>query len=112
VAQLQKKAGDLADVTKEKYEELVERMATEFAEKKELALDAKDKLIKQLKAKWSDYEVDTLYRELKKSFKKLEDKSKSAYAELVEEAVGEYGKQKKLAGAVKEKMMSGGSGTM
>jgi hypothetical protein len=101
--ELQKKAGDLADVTKEKYEELVERMATEFAEKKELALDAKDKLIKQLKAKWSDYEVDTLYRELKKSFKKLEDKSKSAYAELVEEAVGEYGKQKKLAGAVKEK---------
>jgi ribosomal protein L16 Arg81 hydroxylase len=103
--ELQKKAGDLAEMSKDTYEELVERISEEYAEKKELAHDAKEKLIKQLKAKWNDYQVDTLYRELKKSYKRLEDKSKTSYTELVEEVVKEYGKNKKLTSAVKEKIV-------
>lgn len=103
--ELTKKAMDLAEMSREKYEELAERLAEEYAEKKELALSAKKDLVKKLKAKWADYQVDALYRELKKSFKRVGDKSKEAYTELVEEVVNEYGKQKKLAGAMKDKMM-------
>lgn len=103
--ELQKKAGDLAEMSKEKYEEVAERIGEEYAKKKELALAAKKDLIKKLKAKWADYQVDALYRELKKSFKRVGDKSKEAYGELVEEVMSEYGKQKKLAGAVRDKMM-------
>lgn len=102
--QLTKKAGMLADMSKEKYEELAERIGDEYAKKKQMAVAAQKDLVKKLKAKWADYQVDTLYRELQKSFKRVGDKSKEAYAELVEEVVSEYGKQKKLAGVMRAKL--------
>lgn len=103
-AELSKKAGMLADMSKEKYEELAERIGEEYAKKKQMAVAAQKDLVKKLKAKWADYQVDALYRELQKSFKRIGDKSKEAYAALVEEVVAEYGKQKKLAGTMRLKL--------
>jgi gas vesicle protein len=102
--ELSKKAGMLADMSKEKYEELAERIGEEYAKKKQMAVAAQKDLVKKLKAKWVDYQVDALYRELQKSFKRIGDKSKEAYTTLVEEVVVEYGKQKKLAGAMRLKL--------
>lgn len=102
--ELSKKAFDLAEMSKEKYEELVERVGKEYAQKKQLAESAQKDLVKKLKAKWSDYQVDILFRELKKSFKRVGEKSKASYIELVEEVVSDYAKHKKLVKVTKEKI--------
>ena len=44
--------------TKEMYDALVERAVAEYAAKKELAVDMKNVLIKELKKKWSDLEKE------------------------------------------------------
>lgn len=44
--------------TKEMYEALVERAVAEYADKKEIAEDYKDQLVRQLKKKWKDLEKD------------------------------------------------------
>jgi gas vesicle protein len=55
---LKKRLAKLEDVTKEKYEETVKMVIEEYTKKKELALDAKEKLISALKEKWSEAEQE------------------------------------------------------
>lgn len=47
---------ELEDVTKEKFDELVATVAAEYAEKKALAVDAKDALVAALQEKWTEME--------------------------------------------------------
>lgn len=42
--------------TREMYDALVERAVEEYAAKKELAIEWKNKLVKELKRKWEDLE--------------------------------------------------------
>lgn len=44
--------------TKEMYEALVDRAVEEYAAKKEMAVDMKNNLIKELKKKWVDLEKE------------------------------------------------------
>lgn len=44
--------------THEMYDALVERAVEEYAAKKELALDVKNNLIKELKKKWQELEME------------------------------------------------------
>lgn len=51
---LKKNLHRLEDVTKEKFDTAVTTVVEEYAEKKELAVDAKNALISALQAKWHD----------------------------------------------------------
>jgi len=56
--QLKESIKQLEGPTKEMYDALVERAVEEYAAKKELALDMKNMLIKELKKKWSNLEEE------------------------------------------------------
>ena len=55
-AQLRESLKQLEGPTKEMYDALVERAAEEYAAKKEMAIDMKNALIKELKKKWNGLE--------------------------------------------------------
>lgn len=59
--QLKENIKQLEGPTKEMYEALVERAVAEYADKKEIAMDMKGKLIKELKKKWN-----SIQKEIKK----------------------------------------------
>lgn len=60
-AELKESIKQLDGPTKEMYDALVERAAAEYADKKEMAVEYKNMLIKELKKKW-----ENLAEELKK----------------------------------------------
>lgn len=95
--ELEKKAEHLTELSQEKYEELVELVVTEFGKKKELAEDVKDQIVKRLKAQWEHLEVDGLVRKVKKEFSAAKSQTKETYAEVVDDVVVAYAKEKKLA---------------
>ncbi|TAN32762.1 hypothetical protein EPN28_04580 [Patescibacteria group bacterium] len=55
-AQLKESIKKLEGPTREMYDALVERAVEEYAAKKELAIEWKNKLVKELKRKWEDVE--------------------------------------------------------
>lgn len=57
---LKKNLHKLEDVTKESFDELVATIVDEYAQKKELASDAKNSLTGALKAKWHEMEDEYL----------------------------------------------------
>ena len=57
---LKKNLHNLEDVTKEKFDELVASVVEQYSKMKELAADAKDKLVNALKAKWHEMEAEYL----------------------------------------------------
>ena len=59
--QIKESLKQLDGPTKEMYDALVERAVAEYADKKEIALDMKGKLVKELKKRWCN-----LQNELKK----------------------------------------------
>ena len=59
--QLKESIKQLEGPTKEMYGALVERAVEEYAAKKEMALDMKNQLVRELKKRWNDLE-----REIKK----------------------------------------------
>ena len=56
--QLKRKLHQLEDVTKEKFDELVDTVVAEYTEKKELASDAKKALTAVLQSKWHEMEEE------------------------------------------------------
>lgn len=64
---LKKQIAHFEDISKEKYEELVAAVTDEYATKKSLAVDAKDKLVNALKSAWA--EMETAYRSEEKDVK-------------------------------------------
>ena len=59
--QLKESIKQLEGPTKEMYDALVERAVEEYAAKKEMAMDMKNNLVRELKKRWKDLE-----REIKK----------------------------------------------
>ena len=57
---LKKNLSQMQDVTKENFNELVTTVVDEYAEKKELALDAKKTLVSALQDKWHEMEEEYL----------------------------------------------------
>ncbi|MFA5249717.1 MAG: hypothetical protein WC397_04275 [Candidatus Paceibacterota bacterium] len=57
---IKKRLADFEDITKENFEDLVDLIVNEYAEKKELAADAKDSIVKALKEKWLEMEEEYL----------------------------------------------------
>jgi len=57
---LKKDLSNMEDVTKENFDELVNSVVEKYTEKKELATDAKELLIKALQAKWHEMETEYL----------------------------------------------------
>lgn len=57
---LKKSLHKLEDVTKENFDELVVALVDQYAEKKELAIDAKKALTHALQAKWREMEEEYL----------------------------------------------------
>lgn len=56
--QLKESIKQLEGPTKEMYDALVERAVEEYAAKKEMAMDMKSQLIKELKKRWNELEAD------------------------------------------------------
>ena len=56
--QLRESIKQLDGPTKEMYEALVERAVAEYSDKKEMATDMKNKLVKELKKRWIDLQKD------------------------------------------------------
>lgn len=57
-AQLKDSLKQLEGPTKEMYDALVERAVAEYAAKKEMAMDMKNQLVKELKKRWKDLEKE------------------------------------------------------
>jgi gas vesicle protein len=57
---LKKNLHQMEDVTKEGFGDLVTGIVEEYAKKKELAIDAKNTLIKALQSKWHEMEEEYL----------------------------------------------------
>ena len=55
---LKKNLHKLEDVTKESFDTLVSTVVEEYAEKKELAIEAKKSLVAALQAKWHEMEAE------------------------------------------------------
>lgn len=51
---------NLEDVTKESFDDMVKKIVDKYAEKKEMAVDAKEALIKALESKWKEMEKEYL----------------------------------------------------
>lgn len=49
---------DLEDVTRDKYDEIVEEVVEQYSKTKELAVDAKKQLIGALRKKWDEVEKE------------------------------------------------------
>ncbi len=60
VKKLKKNLGGLGDVTKESFDDMVDTVVEEYAKKKALATNAKEKLITVLQSKWQDMEEEYL----------------------------------------------------
>jgi gas vesicle protein len=56
--QLKESIKQLEGPTKEMYEALVERAVEEYAAKKEMALEMKNQLVRELKKRWVDLEKE------------------------------------------------------
>lgn len=56
--QLKESIKQLEGPTKEMYDALVERAVEEYAAKKEMAMDMKSQLVKELKKRWDELEAD------------------------------------------------------
>ncbi|MBP6859867.1 MAG: YtxH domain-containing protein [Candidatus Magasanikbacteria bacterium] len=56
--QLKESIKQLEGPTKEMYDALVERAVEEYAAKKEMAMDMKSQLVKELKKRWSELEAE------------------------------------------------------
>ncbi|MFA6550188.1 MAG: hypothetical protein WCT36_02425 [Candidatus Gracilibacteria bacterium] len=57
---LKKNLSHLEDVTKDNFNELAANIVEEYSKKKELAIDAKNSLVKALQAKWHEMEEEYL----------------------------------------------------
>lgn len=57
-AELKENLKKLEGPTREMYEALVERAVEEYAAKKELAIDMKNMLVRELKKKWKELEKE------------------------------------------------------
>ena len=68
--QLKRKLHQLEDVTKENFDELVSTVVEEYAEKKELAGDAKKALTTSLQSKWHEMEEEYLVEKDEEQTKK------------------------------------------
>lgn len=51
---LKENLGKLRDVTKEDFDELVTNLVDEYAKKKQIGDDSKNKIVKLLKSKWDE----------------------------------------------------------
>lgn len=56
--QLKESIQQLEGPTREMYDALVERAVEEYAVKKEMALEMKNQLVRELKKRWNDIEKD------------------------------------------------------
>ncbi|MFH1789707.1 MAG: YtxH domain-containing protein [bacterium] len=57
-AEIKESVKQLEGPTKEMYDALVERAVAEYASKKDMAVDMKNKLIKELKKRWESVEEE------------------------------------------------------
>ena len=57
-SQLKESMAQLEGPTKEMYDALVERAVEEYAAKKEMAIDMKNQLVRELKKRWENLEKE------------------------------------------------------
>ncbi len=55
---VKRRLADLEDVTRDKYDEIVEKVVEEYTKTKELAADAKKQLVGALRKKWDEVEKE------------------------------------------------------
>jgi glutamyl-tRNA reductase len=103
--ELQKRAGEFGDLSAEKFHDLATQAAEEFANKKELALTVKDKIVEQLENKWNSYHVEQLFSDIEKQFNQAQEKTEKTYQDLVDKIGGEFAHKKQLAESAKNKML-------
>ena len=70
IKNLKKNLGQLEDVTKDNFDDLVNNVVEEYTKKKALTEDAKQRLIKALQANWQDFESEYLDKQAEDDIKK------------------------------------------
>lgn len=103
--ELQREVGEIAAVSMEKFNELAERAAEEYIKKKNMALEMKDTIKERLQEKWHEMQREELFREIRRQFSELPDKTEDAYRELVSRLTEEYAEKKEFGLAAKNKLL-------
>lgn len=87
----------LGDTTKEKYDEIVDKLVNEYGQKKMLAAGMAVDLTRELQKKWLTFQLFYLYNEVKSSFTKDDEPKQKDFNNVTNKIVAEYGKNKRLA---------------
>jgi gas vesicle protein len=103
--QIQARAKEFGDTTHEMYDELVDTAVDEYAKRKDMAVEMKDIVVRELKRKWWEFQVYTVYLQVKRKLENVMDVTENTYAELAAEVVGEYAEKKSLMGYWKNKLL-------
>jgi gas vesicle protein len=103
--ELQKRAGELGDLTAQRFNDLAEEAAEEYAKKKELAISVKDKIVEQLENKWNEYQAEQVFRDIKKQFGQAEGKTEKAFQDLIEKVGSEFADKKEMVQSSKNKLL-------
>jgi hypothetical protein len=90
------KLQDLGDTTKEKYDEVVERLVREYSQKKMLAAEVAVDLTRELQKKWSTFQTYYLYGQVKSALRDGDEPTQIRFNSVANDTVAEYGKNKKL----------------
>ncbi len=103
--QIQMRTKEFGDTTQEMYEELVDTAVEEYVKRKDMALEMKDIIIRELKRKWWDFQVYMLYGQVKRKLDNVLDVTENKFNEFAAEVVGEYAEKKSLVGYWKNKLL-------
>lgn len=103
--QIQARAREFGDTSQEMYNELVDTAVDEYAKRKEMAFEMKDIIIRELKRKWWEFQVYTVYLQVKRKLQNVTDVTEDKFCELASEAVGEYAEKKSLMNYWKNKLL-------
>lgn len=91
------KLQNLGDTSKEKYNEVVEKLVHEYAKKKMLAAEVAVDLTRELQKKWLTFQLYYLYSKVKTALNGEKQTTKTQFDTISHEVVSEYGKNKQLA---------------
>jgi gas vesicle protein len=103
--QIQARAREFGDTSQEMYNELVDTAVDEYAKRKEMAFEMKDIIIRELKRKWWEFQVYTVYLQLKRKLETVTDVTEDKFYQLASDVVGEYAEKKSLMNYWKNKLL-------
>ncbi len=94
----------MSDITREKYNQVIERLVEEYSAKKDWALHLQTYLNEELKCRWLDFVGFALYRQVKMALKDTMKPTEKLFDDTVEDVLLAYAKVKELNRKEKNKL--------